>query len=362
MLSRFSEALRYFAGEARHKAAGVAQRALRITGREMLNRQETAEYLALLTGTQPNPAVLPHLSTASQGSENLSIMRSGLVQIDGRNWLDLDYGTRAGLLDWSKPRTSYSRTAALWSHPWMGYYHWIIDILPKICLLQEKFGADLGGVKLCYPSSEAAFEKESLRLLGIPHAAVHNTRIHGAVNANEIWCNQLIGWEKIHPMAKLVRERLLPFKKTEGNAKRIYVGRKGRRRCVNEEDVTALLNKHNFVVVEDKDRSLSDQIGLFHDAEYIVAPHGAALTNLLWCRPGTRVLEFFDAGYQADYYRNLCEYGGLDYRRLVFGTQQFSHWSAVADNIRADLPSLVKGVEEMVSPGLQISVRNGLTS
>jgi capsular polysaccharide biosynthesis protein len=348
MFSKLTKALRYVSGETQHRVAWVVQQALRLVGRDMLNPRETAECLSLFAGAQHSPTSLMQLRTKFEGIKQLEIMGSGLIRVNGRKWLDLDYGTRAGLFDWSKPRTAYPRAAAVWSHRWMGYYHWIIDILPKICLLQRQFGPDLDGLKICYPSSGSVFEQESLKLLGVPSTAVHCTRKHGAVNADEIWCNQLPGWQKIHPMAKLVQERLLPFK-TAGSAKRIYLSRRGRRRCLNEYEVEVLLKKHGFLVVEDNSRSLSEQIGLFYDADYIIAPHGAALTNLLWCRPGAHVLEFFNASYQADYYRHLSEYGGLHYRCLIFGAHGGSHWSAVSDPIRVDLHAFAQAVDEMTS-------------
>ena len=35
-----------------------------------------------------------------------------------------------------------------------------------------------------------------------------------------------------------------------------------------------------------------DQILLFQSAEFIIGPHGAGLSNLLFCEPGTKVIEF----------------------------------------------------------------------
>ena len=47
--------------------------------------------------------------------------------------------------------------------------------------------------------------------------------------------------------------------------------------------------------------SLADQITLFSEAEAVVGPHGAGFTNLIWCAPDTKVLEFF-----SPLYVNLC--------------------------------------------------------
>ena len=40
---------------------------------------------------------------------------------------------------------------------------------------------------------------------------------------------------------------------------------------------------------------MADQITLFQGAEFIIGPHGAGLSNLLFCAPGTKVIEFMPA-------------------------------------------------------------------
>ena len=37
--------------------------------------------------------------------------------------------------------------------------------------------------------------------------------------------------------------------------------------------------------------NIKEQVQLFAEATHIVSPHGAGLTNLLWCEPGTKVIE-----------------------------------------------------------------------
>ena len=49
----------------------------------------------------------------------------------------------------------------------------------------------------------------------------------------------------------------------------------------------------------------------------MVGAHGAALTNLVFCQPGTRVLEMFGADYVNPCYRNLCAAAGLEHHAVV---------------------------------------------
>jgi capsular polysaccharide biosynthesis protein len=40
--------------------------------------------------------------------------------------------------------------------------------------------------------------------------------------------------------------------------------------------------------------TIKEQMKTFAEASHIVAAHGAGLTNLLWCQPGTKVIEIQD--------------------------------------------------------------------
>ena len=51
-----------------------------------------------------------------------------------------------------------------------------------------------------------------------------------------------------------------------------------------------LLKGWEFVQLEKL--PVGEQMQLFAEAKSIIAPHGAGLTNLLWCAPDTKVLEF----------------------------------------------------------------------
>jgi len=240
---------------------------------------------------------------------------------------------------WQGPVVEVESAAALWSHPWMGYYHWIIDVAPKIALLQEKFGRDLKAWKLCYPRQDTDFENETLTMLGVPDSAVIDTRGLRSVKADKVALSVLPGWYEIQPAAGLLRSRLIG-QACEGAGERIYVSRKGRRKCMNEEEAFALLSKRGFTFVEDKPRSVSEQIGIFRNAKVIVAPHGAALTNLLWCEEGTQVIELFGETYQPPYYRNLSAFRSLDYHKIGADTPDDGHWSEVNADISVDTAAL----------------------
>ncbi|MDP1651250.1 MAG: glycosyltransferase family 61 protein [Rhodocyclaceae bacterium] len=72
---------------------------------------------------------------------------------------------------------------------------------------------------------------------------------------------------------------------------RIYIKRNSSyRRLLNEPEIEELLSEHGFDTVDTGELTIEEQIGIFAHCELIVGPSGAALTNMLWCCPETRVV------------------------------------------------------------------------
>ena len=96
---------------------------------------------------------------------------------------------------------------------------------------------------------------------------------------------------------------------------KIYVSRRDSnvRRLVNEVEVTRMLEGMGFRSVTCSGLTVREQQQLFANADVIVASHGAALTNLIWCRPGTRVIEFLPVEHANPCFHDISRLAGLDY-------------------------------------------------
>jgi capsular polysaccharide biosynthesis protein len=128
--------------------------------------------------------------------------------------------------------------------------------------------------------------------------------------------------------------------------KRLYVSRSDAslRRLANERQVEAVLRSRGFTIVVPGALSLVEQIRLFKGAEAVVGPHGAGMTNIGFCRPGTRVLELMP-GYIRLFMVRIAQGAGLDYRVACFEADdmQQQDWSV-------DVGQLLDMVSEMIVP------------
>jgi hypothetical protein len=165
--------------------------------------------------------------------------------------------------------------------------------------------------------------RESLRLLGFDNSKHVVTR-----RDTHFACDSLIvpsfhgAPGNVPPWAiEFLRKQFLASLPLPGSKRRIYVSRSkaSGRRITNEEEILPILASRGFVRVELEEISLSAQIALFAGAEAVVAPHGAGLTNLIWCAPQTKILEVF-----SPLYVNLCYWSiasAADYYYLL-GTEE----------------------------------------
>ncbi|GIP39132.1 hypothetical protein J31TS4_24120 [Paenibacillus sp. J31TS4] len=210
------------------------------------------------------------------------------------------------------------------------YFHWMLDVLPRLGLLSYS-GRAIDGYIICGDGAPA-FQNETLSLMGVPLNQVIYTHNRFHLQARRLVVPSLTSrftWTDNHyplPIAyakwavEFLRQAFLenraPSKR--GN-KRLYISRAhaAQRRLINEEEIVRLLASYGFTTITPEYMTVDEQIRLFANAEAIVAPHGAALANLAFCMPGTKVFELFAPSYTPGYYWMLSSHNALDYYYLI---------------------------------------------
>jgi capsular polysaccharide biosynthesis protein len=194
------------------------------------------------------------------------------------------------------------------------YFHWLLDALPRLAVLDE---ARLGDLPLIVPERLSPFQRDSLALLGIhPRRLSPLTGLHVRPDVL-VWPSP--AGHTGHPAAwacAWLRERLVS--RAQPVRTRLYVSRSGaaRRRMLNEDEVVAALEPLGFEAVQPERLSFSAQIDLFASAQAVVAPHGAGLTNVVFAEQ-LGLLELFHPGYVNPCFYSLARAVGHHYWYLV---------------------------------------------
>ncbi len=79
------------------------------------------------------------------------------------------------------------------------------------------------------------------------------------------------------------------------------------------------LKKYGFECIHNEDLSIDEQIYLFQNATDIISCHGSQLTNIIFCKPGTKVCEIRHVTHRIHYrkaFHDLSNGFGLDYYLL----------------------------------------------
>jgi capsular polysaccharide biosynthesis protein len=115
-----------------------------------------------------------------------------------------------------------------------------------------------------------------------------------------------------------LRDRLVGDIEGETPA-RLYISREKchYRKLRNEAEIWPELEKHGFEKVFLEDLTLEQQIQKLQSADVVLGVHGAGFANVLFCRPGTRIIEIQDPEDPNPHFYALAALLGLDYCLLI---------------------------------------------
>jgi len=95
---------------------------------------------------------------------------------------------------------------------------------------------------------------------------------------------------------KQLRKSLLPKASTHQFPSKIFISRVNvTKRSFNEEDVLGVIKEYGFELVCPETMTFEEQISLFSNADWIIGGSGAAFSNLVFCKPGCKVLCIVDS-------------------------------------------------------------------
>jgi capsular polysaccharide biosynthesis protein len=222
------------------------------------------------------------------------------------------------------------------------YYHWMFDALPRFGLLNDA-GFDTGKVdQYIIDYSGMSFQKEAIARLEIPESKISKANDHFSYHilASRLLVPSLpsqLDTASAAACTFLVNLFLEPGRKSR-HGKNIYLKRSGKRIISNAEEIEEFIESQGFETVQCENYSIADQAAIFHHADVIIGPHGAAFTNTVFCRPGAKVIEFFSPRWINPCYWTICEQVGADYYYLVGeGPPPDRHSDATGANVNIDL-------------------------
>ncbi len=201
-----------------------------------------------------------------------------------------------GLLLPPRPGRHQPGTAVvLCSHEPSNYGSFLFRVLPKLHAVRRH---GLGGLPVVAWAHNPAF-LELLRLAGVPAAQVVQHDTHTPTTFDRVIAPSLRNPHGfLDPDSHALFQGMARDNPGAGGGRRLYVSRLGQarrgsssRHMVNEAEVAAAMSRLGFEVIEPEALAPAEQIAAFASADMVVGPSGSALFNVVFCRPGTKVLD-----------------------------------------------------------------------
>ena len=209
------------------------------------------------------------------------------------------------------------------------YAHWMLDVLPRIKLLLSKML--ISEIKNIYVTKLNKFQNQSFSFLGLKSFKIIDPNIFRHVKADQIisvshpyyfkktWFyaqSNLPSW-----IIKFLRNDISKKVKSKKKSyKRIFIDRsdslQNHSKLINNNEVIKYLKSKRFKCLRLTELNLKDQISIFKNCNTIIAPHGAGLTNIAFCKKNTKVIEIIPHDNKNYLFKRISKINKLKYKSI----------------------------------------------
>jgi hypothetical protein len=211
------------------------------------------------------------------------------------------------------------------------YYHWIHDVLPRICWYA--LAPDLHSLKPLVFRVKKRFQQQILAAFGIDASECVSMDYPGVSYADRLVVplisDQNGTFRPQYGQARRFTHDFFGKRVCEGYAtdewpnlnsgKHIYIKRGDvkRRKVINENEVEKFFANAGFTVIDPARLSVKEQVGVFNGASVVVGAHGAGLVNICFCREKTLVIELAYNTWPSNYFKVISSDRNLNYERFI---------------------------------------------
>ena len=187
--------------------------------------------------------------------------------------------------------------------PSNGFYHWIIEDLPRYLILREYMERD---IKTLVYHNAPQYVRDFCEMFGIEFIEVPRVFLVPSFTFGER--NPETGIPNPYDI-KILRDTLVHKDNTKSNEK-LYVSRTDSTRSPSwEMELSLKLENLGWRILHCERMHLKEQIDLFQSAETICGVHGAGLVGMVWAKPGTHIIELND-NFRSDCFNFLAQLMG----------------------------------------------------
>jgi len=208
------------------------------------------------------------------------------------------------------------------------YYHWVIDVLPRVIILQNEIKKNKS-LNLLVPNYFKNYQKESLNTL-IKNKKVNfiNFSKYKFMQFKKIILssnNEKFEYFNFSLLSNLKNKVLVEankrYKKSKYTYKKIFISRadanlKYKRNLKNNLEIENYLIKNGFQKLVLSNYSFLEQALIFNNTNLVIGLHGAGLANIIFCKKKTKIIEISLLKWP-DMYKRLSNCLKLAYKKIL---------------------------------------------
>ncbi|MDF9799693.1 capsular polysaccharide biosynthesis protein [Catalinimonas alkaloidigena] len=255
-----------------------------------------------------------------------------------------------------KPGFIDGRVMVLSCGPHYNYFHFTFDVISRLSMFRQAGQT----ADYYYIVQEKPFQRDLAKIFDIPASKIIPLKKDTHLVAKELIVSSLPGNHHQNTLVnlkdidtyqfirKLVCDKINKDKLKHADL--IYIQRKGRRTVENEEGLLEKLQEFgNWKVVQLEEYRVLEQAEIFYHAKVIIGLHGAGLTNIVYCKSNTTLIEIFNPAYVEPLYCHMANLLELKYFPLI-AEREHSYLRKEKDvkgSVRIDLEKLRECLESV---------------
>ncbi len=209
------------------------------------------------------------------------------------------------------------------------YFHFIFDIVSKIILAKNNL-KNFEKIDFFYVTNLKNWQIRILKIIGIKEKKLIDSKKNNHIYADKVitldhpWYYKGNIQYQLRKIPQWIinqnRKIFLNNSKKFYCKKKIFLDRSNSNynHCQIENilDIKNFILKNKFGIYKPEILSLEKQIYLFKNASVILGAHGAAFTNIIFCKPKTKVIELIPSDHPNRKCERICKILNLRYYRI----------------------------------------------
>ena len=217
------------------------------------------------------------------------------------------------------------------------YFHFLFDIISKLKLFSQI--VDLEKINYFYIQGFFPWQIEILKLFNIPENKIIDCKKFRHLKVDKLYvCEHpwyytgYVQYEiKNIPkwIIKFLRTKFLNLSKEFKCSKKIFIDRTdslfSHCKLINNDEIKRFLSEEGFEIYQTSKLKFLEQVYLFKNAEIIVSPHGAALSNIVFSNSNLKLIELIPENHPSKKCERISNILGFNYIRVELENLNSKH-------------------------------------